>query len=88
MCFRKRAQIVLSELTNRKLNNYVELKSDLTPKKIRPAEHEAAYRCDFRNRRRKFNESVANYGYTPRRLASSAFLFEMREGQTVEQFVC
>lgn len=89
MCLRGRAQRVLSELTNRELNNYVELKSALT-QRFCPVEREAAYRCDFRNRRRKFGESVADYGYTLRRLASRAFPsfpLEMREGLTVEQFV-
>ncbi|XP_062588198.1 uncharacterized protein LOC134249845 [Saccostrea cucullata] len=89
MCLRGRAQRVLSELTNRELNNYFELKSALT-QRICPAEREAAYRCDFRNRRRKFGESVADYGYTLRRIASrafSSFPLDMRESLTVEQFV-
>lgn len=89
MCLRGRAQRVLSELTNRELKNYVELKSALT-RRFCPVERETAYRCDFRNRRRKFGASVADYGYTLRRLASRAFPsfpLEMREGLTVEQFV-
>lgn len=89
VCFRGQAQIVPNELRNRKLKNYVQLKSE-HQKKIRPAEHEAAYRCDIRKRRRKFGKSVANYGYTLRRLASRAFpffLFDMREGLRVEQYV-
>lgn len=89
MCLRGRAQRVLSELTSRELNDYFELKSALT-QRFCPAEREAAYRCDFRNRRRKFGESVADYGYTLRRLASrafSSFPLDMRESLTVEQFV-
>lgn len=89
MCLRGRAQRVLSELTNRELNNYFELKSALT-QRFCPAERETAYRCDFRNRRRKSGESVADYGYSLRRLASRAFPafpLDMRESLTVEQFV-
>lgn len=89
MCLRGRAQRVLSELTNRELYNYFELKNALT-QRFCPAERETAYRCDFRNRRRKFGESVADYGYTLRRLASRAFPsfpLDMRESLTVEQFV-
>ena len=89
MCLRGRAQRVLSELTNRELNNYFELKSALT-QRFCPSERETAYRCDFRNRRRKSGESVADYGYSLRRLASRAFPafpLDMRESLTVEQFV-
>lgn len=89
MCLRGRAQKVLSELTNRELKKYVELKSALAPRSC-PAEREFAYSCDFWNRRRNFGESVADYGYTLRRLATSVFQsipFDRREDLTVEQFV-
>lgn len=36
MCFRGQAQIVPNELTNRKLNNYVELKSENQTKSVQP----------------------------------------------------
>lgn len=88
LCIRGPALIVKSKPTNREQNNYVELKIALT-EGFCQAEREAAYKCDFRNRR-KFGESETDYGYTLRRLASRAFpsfLLEMWESLTVEQFV-
>ena len=55
MSLRGRAQRVLSELSIREMNNYSELKCALT-QRFSPHEHETAYRCDFRTRRRKPNE--------------------------------
>lgn len=89
MSLRGRAQRVLSELSYRELGNYSELKCALT-QRFSPPERETAHKCEFRTRRRKSGETVSEYGYSLRRLASRAyptFPSDMRESLTVEHFV-
>lgn len=65
------------------------LKSVLT-QRFNPTKRETAYRCEFRNRKRLPGETVADYGYTLKRLASRAFPtipVSLREGIIVEQYI-
>ena len=83
------AQRVLSELTAADLANYNQLKSALS-QRFYPPEREAAYRCEFRSKKRRREESAADYGYNLRRLANRAFPkipMNMREGLIIEQYI-
>lgn len=87
MSLRGRALKVLSELSYKELGNYSELKCALT-QRFSPPERETAHRCEFRTRRRKAGETVSEYGYSLRRLASRAyptFPSDMCESLTVKQ---
>ena len=89
ICLRGVAQRVLSELTEKELSSYSDLRQALT-QRFCPAEREIAHRCDFRNRKRKPNETAADYGYALKRLASRAFpnfMPQMRESLTIDQFI-
>ncbi|CAC5425327.1 unnamed protein product [Mytilus coruscus] len=55
-----------------------------------PPERETAYRCEFRDRRRRRDESVSNYGYSLKRLAAHAFPtipLNIRESLIIEQYI-
>lgn len=89
MCLRGSAQRALSELSLGDLSDYGRLKASLT-QRFCPPEREAAHRCEFRNRRRKRGETVAEYGYSLKRLAAHAFPkipYEIREGFIIEQYI-
>ncbi|CAC5417406.1 unnamed protein product [Mytilus coruscus] len=72
MCLRGYAQKILSDLTLGQLSDYNALKNVLS-QRFNPREGEVAYRCEFRNRRRQKDETVAEYGYGLRRLAQQAY---------------
>ena len=72
MSLRGVAQRVLGELPREILCHYETLKSVLM-QRFCPPERVTAYRCEFRNRRRNREESVVEYGYALKRLASRAF---------------
>lgn len=89
MSLRGVAQRVLGELPREILCQYETLKSVLM-QRFCPPERVTAYRCEFRNRRRNREESVVEYGYALKRLASRAFPsipIEMRESLIVEQYI-
>ncbi|VDI38301.1 Hypothetical predicted protein [Mytilus galloprovincialis] len=89
MCLRGNAQRALSELSREELFNFERLKRSLT-QRFCPPERETAYRCEFRNRRRKGEESVADYGYALKRLATHAFPsipVDIRESLIIEQYI-
>ena len=89
MCLRGSAQRVLSEISREELFNYEKLKFSLT-QRFCPPERETAYRCEFRNRRRKKEESVTEYGYALKRLAAHAFPsipLKIRESFIIEQYI-
>lgn len=89
MSLRGVAQRVLGELPREILCRYETLKSVLM-QRFCPPERVTAYRCEFRNRRRNREESVVEYGYALKRLASRAFPsipIEMRESLIVEQYI-
>ncbi|CAC5414606.1 unnamed protein product [Mytilus coruscus] len=89
MCLRGIAQRALSELSRDDLSNYGRLKFSLT-QRFCPPERETAYRCEFRNRRRRRDESVSNYGYSLKRLAAHAFPtipLNIRESLIIEQYI-
>ena len=49
-----------------------------------------AHQCEFKNRKRKSNESVAEFGYALRRLSSLAYPsleFHAREGMLIDQYI-
>lgn len=88
MSLRGSAQRMLGDLTRDQLTNYESLKSVLT-QRFNPTERKTAYRCEFRNRKRLPGETVADYGYTLKRLASRAFPtipVSLRDGIIVEQY--
>ena len=69
--------------------DYDSLLSELS-RRFNPAERETTYRIEFRNRIRRSNESVMEYGYTLRRLAVRAFpniLHDCQEQWVLDQFV-
>ncbi|CAC5367719.1 unnamed protein product [Mytilus coruscus] len=72
MCLRGYAQKILSDLTLGQMSDYNALKNVLS-QRFNPREGEVAYRCEFRNRRRQNDETVAEYGYGLRRLAQQAY---------------
>lgn len=89
MSLRGSAQRMLGDLTRDQLTNYESLKSVLT-QRFNPTERETAYRCEFRNRKRLPGETVADYGYTLKRLASRTFQtipVTLCEGIIVEQYI-
>ncbi|CAC5411257.1 unnamed protein product [Mytilus coruscus] len=89
MCLRGIAQRALSEPSRDDLSNYGRLKFSLT-QRFCPPERKTAYRCEFRNRRRRRDESVSNYGYSLKRLAAHAFPaipLNIRESLIIEQYI-
>ncbi|CAC5381217.1 unnamed protein product [Mytilus coruscus] len=89
MSLRGSAQRALSEITRDELFDYAKLKFALT-QRFCPPERETAFRCEFRNRRRKREESVAEYGYALKRLATRAFPsipLGVRESLIIEQYI-
>ena len=89
MSLRGNAQRILSELGSAELYNYQMLKAVLV-RRFCPPEREMAHRCEFRNRKRKSKESVAEFGYALRRLSSLAYpslQFHVREGMLLDQYI-
>ena len=89
MSLRGNAQRILSELTTAELSNYRFLKHSLS-QRFCPPEREIAHRCEFRNRKRQSNETVADFGYALRRLSSLAYPHlpvDARESVLIEQYI-
>ncbi|CAC5403954.1 unnamed protein product [Mytilus coruscus] len=89
MCLRGYAQKILSDLTLGQMSDYNALKNVLS-QRFNPREGEAAYRCEFRNRRRQKGETVAEYGYGLRRLAQQAYptiRYHEIEPTVVDQYI-
>ena len=89
MSLRGNAQRILSELGTAELCNYQLLKAVLV-RRFCPPEREMAHRCEFKNRKRKSNELVAEFGYALRRLSSLAYpslQFHAREGMLIDQYI-
>jgi len=72
MCLRGSAQKVLSELTLLQINDYLAIKNDLM-RRFSPSGREFAYKCEFKNKHRKEDESLTDYGEKLRTLAAIAF---------------
>ena len=72
MILRGDAQKLLGDLTFSVVNDYTELKRVLG-QRFNPKERVTAYRCEFRARVRKSNESLADFGYALRRLVTLAY---------------
>ncbi|CAG2241344.1 unnamed protein product [Mytilus edulis] len=72
MSLRGSAQKILGDLKAEQLKNYEELKKILC-QRFNPKERVAAYRCEFRTRIRRQNESLQDYGYALRRLVCLAY---------------
>lgn len=72
MCLRGSAQKILSELTYHQCTNYITLTQVLN-QRFNPQEGEIVARCEFRNRKREIGETVAQCGYSLKRLARRAF---------------
>lgn len=72
MCLRGSAQKILSELTYHQCTNYITLTQVLN-QRFNPQEGEIVARCEFRNRKREIGETVAQCGYSLKRLAQRAF---------------
>jgi hypothetical protein len=89
MSLRGTAQKLLGDLTPEQLNNYSTLKYVLE-QRFSPIEREAAYRCEFRTRKRQRGESSSDYGYALRRLGYRAFPqveHNAREIYVIDQFI-
>ncbi|CAC5382207.1 unnamed protein product [Mytilus coruscus] len=89
MCLRGYAQKILSDLTLGQMSDYNALKNVLS-QRFNPREGEVAYRCEFRNRRRQKDETVAEYGYGLRRLAQQAYptiRYNEIEPTVVDQYI-
>ena len=89
MSLRGNAQWILSEHGTADLYNYHILNAVLV-RRFCPPEREMAHRCEFRNRKWKSKESVAEFGYALRRLSSLAYLslqFYVREGMLLDQHI-
>ena len=89
MSLRGNAQRILSELTTAELSNYRFLKHSLS-QRFCPPQREIAHRCEFRNRKRQSNETVADFGYALRRLSSLAYPHlpvDARESVLIEQYI-
>jgi hypothetical protein len=89
MSLRGSAQKLLSDIRPDMLTNYEEIKGLLT-RRFNPVERETAYRCEFRNRRQKRQESASDFGYALHRLCLQAFPGvgqEAREIYVIDQFI-
>ena len=89
MSLKNTAQRVLSDLPEAQIRDFDMLVNALN-RRFNPAERETAYRCEFRNRRRQKGETIPEFGYALRRLASKAFptiSTADRECWVVDQFI-
>lgn len=91
MSLRSTTQRVLDEIPREIICQYETIKSVLI-QRFCLQERITAHRCEFRNGRRNREESVAEYGYALKRLASRAFPsihihVEMRESFIVDQYI-
>ncbi len=85
----REAQKLLGTLTMHQLNDFSTLKAILT-QRFNPQEREIAFRCEFRNRRRNKGETVADYGYQPRKLGHKAYpstIYSMLEMYIIDQYI-
>lgn len=83
------AQKLLTDLHFDQVRDYNCLKQALESR-FNPNEKGFAYRCEFRTRMRKKNESPSEYGYALKRLADLAFPnvhYSGREQYTIDQFI-
>ena len=86
---RGEAQKLLGSLSSDQYNNYETLKTTLSHR-FNPQERESAYRCEFRNRRRKKDESPSDFGFALRRLSLKAFPtlpYSALETHVLDQFI-
>ena len=86
---RGEAQKLLGSLSPDQYNDYEILKTTLSHR-FNPQERESAYRCEFRNRRRKKDESPSDFGFALRRLSIKAFPslpYSALETHVVDQFI-
>ena len=90
MSLRGQAQRVLGDLSfYGAVEDFDSLVKELT-RRFSPVERETSYRLEFRNRFRQSQESVMQYGYALRRLASKAFPNipnDCQEQWVLDQFV-
>jgi hypothetical protein len=89
MSLRGVAQKILSELSPEQLSDYAMLIFSLS-QGFCPSEREAAYRCEFRVRKRVRGESVSDYGYALNRIANRAFPnipMSSRDNLVVDQYI-
>ena len=89
MSLRGIAQRAFSKITSDVLFHYESLKFALS-QRFCPPERETTFRCEFCNRRRKREESVSDFGYALKRLATRAFPsipFDARESLIIEQYI-
>ncbi len=89
MCLRGDAQKLLGNLTMFQLSNYLAIKDALS-QRYNPVERGIAFRNEFRNRRQGREESISEYGFQLRRLASMAYpttLPGSLEVQLIDQFL-
>ena len=88
MSLRGKAQTILGDLSEYEIRNFEALKAALA-RRYCPTERRSAYRNDFRNRKRKREESIFDYACALRRLAAKAHpqLAPLdRDAITVDQF--
>ena len=89
MSLRSSTQRVLCELAMEDLTDYMRLRTALSNRFYSP-DHETAYRCEFKTRRRNREGTEVDYGYWLKRLssrASSNIQMVMRESLIIEQCV-
>lgn len=83
------AQKVILDIPPHLMHDYMYMKSTLI-QRFSPKHMESAYRCEFRNRRRKHNETVKQFGQDLRTLAHRAFHavpIAQREFTLIDQFI-
>ena len=89
MCLKSAAQKLLTDLNPQAVRDYNSLRNALETR-FNPSEKGFAYRCEFRSRLRKKNETPSEYGYALKRLADLAFPNihnDGREQYTIDQFI-
>ena len=89
MSLRGQAQKLLGELKQGEIHKYEDLKKILS-QRYDPQERSVAYRCEFRTRKRKKNESPADFAFALRRLAALAYPdmpYDYREINVLEQYL-
>jgi hypothetical protein len=89
MSLRGPAQKLLSDLNSDQFTNFELLKETLG-RRFNPIERETAFRCEFRNRKQKRQESASDFGFTLQRLCSLAFPgvhSDAREIYVIDQFI-
>ena len=89
MCLKGAAQKLLTDLPSEAVRDYNLLRQALESR-FNPSEKGFAYRCEFRSRLRKKNETPSEYGYALKRLADLAFPKihnDGREQYTIDQFI-